>query len=833
MLATTSPLPMYFDRSGTPLDSGLLFFGEANENPVTRPVTVYWDAAATQPAAQPIRTLNGFPARNGTPAVVYVSGNYSLSVLDRRGQQVLYVRSSAEVGVFLQDGDGAVDSSVQDELRRNTVSWFHFMTEAQRNDVMSGAALTDVSSPLQKAWDAAYGDGTVVREVTGWGKARLSTKINLYSGFRGIGPYDNANGTVFVWVGAGATIFEADATLKQGTTFENFVVDGRNVTSDFLTFHFTRGLVSGVFRRVKGFAWHDGQPFTSCAFADQDFIKLDGDNGAGGKGDVSLNRFEDIRMSRFRRGIETTDPYNGAAGGESEFIGVFGLNKEWILRLTGRANKISGGDAGGVRTGFSAYRFTGPWAGGTHIDAVSVECETSGDTAILCDLDTSPIGAMGQITGGKCFTGSWVSDLGVGTKLNRWIRGGDEDGLASFDGRSAFVRGRSTMTDNFTVMGGVMGQGGLFTTVRGSSDAVSGMIALGNSSAAVTDPGGKSGVSAIIDAATTSNFRVLKTSDGIALTEVLRVDKDRYIGNTAAANTAMLDFKDTLASDTTLIAQLGGPTIPALKLYATEQVNSDIYNAANAAAKVTKNVTTGRSINAAGTLNAGGADYAEYERKRDDCATIEKGQVVGFDADGLLTDRWSLLVRPGIKSTNPSYVGGDTWSAEIGEAPAKPVQREAVVQYVETAPGENDEAYAARVSAWRADREERLAADERKLPERPQRVQPVVEQKTVKHGETNEEFAARLAAWGKEHTAWAVRLEAERVKVDRIAYSGKVPVNVTGAQPGDYIVAAEGGDDTIIGTPVSGPTFEQYRLAIGRVNRILDDGRAEVAVIVH
>jgi hypothetical protein len=32
---------------------------------------------------------------------------------------------------------------------------------------------------------------------------------------------------------------------------------------------------------------------------------------------------------------------------------------------------------------------------------------------------------------------------------------------------------------------------------------------------------------------------------------------------------------------------------------------------------------------------------------------------------------------------------------------------------------------------------------------------------------------------------------------------------------------------------VSDPDFSQYKLSVGRVNRILDDGRAEVAVIIH
>jgi hypothetical protein len=76
-------------------------------------------------------------------------------------------------------------------------------------------------------------------------------------------------------------------------------------------------------------------------------------------------------------------------------------------------------------------------------------------------------------------------------------------------------------------------------------------------------------------------------------------------------------------------------------------------------------------------------------------------------------------------------------------------------------------------------------------------------------------------------------MELDRATVDRIAYSGKVPCNVGGVTPGQYIVASPGPGDTIIGVPVTDPDLTQYRHAVGRVNRVLDDGRAEVAVIVH
>lgn len=104
MLATQAPYAQYFDTDGSPLDSGAVFFGAANQNPETNPVTVYWDAAGTQPALQPIRTLNGYLMRTGTPAAVYATGDYSVTVRDKRGALVAYARSASEMSnaVILQ-----------------------------------------------------------------------------------------------------------------------------------------------------------------------------------------------------------------------------------------------------------------------------------------------------------------------------------------------------------------------------------------------------------------------------------------------------------------------------------------------------------------------------------------------------------------------------------------------------------------------------------------------------------------------------------------------------------------------------------------------------------
>jgi len=93
MRATQPPFPNYVDIEGQPLDAGYLYFGQANQNPETSPITVYWDLAGTIPAAQPIRTLNGYTTNNGRISNVYATADYSLTVKDRFGRVQYYLAS--------------------------------------------------------------------------------------------------------------------------------------------------------------------------------------------------------------------------------------------------------------------------------------------------------------------------------------------------------------------------------------------------------------------------------------------------------------------------------------------------------------------------------------------------------------------------------------------------------------------------------------------------------------------------------------------------------------------------------------------------------------------
>ena len=199
-------------------------------------------------------------------------------------------------------------------------------------------------------------------------------------------------------------------------------------------------------------------------------------------------------------------------------------------------------------------------------------------------------------------------------------------------------------------------------------------------------------------------------------------------------------------------------------------------NAADTFMWIEKDSTTNRSINAAGTINASGADYAEYMEKAGDFV-LQKGEIVGINAQGKLTNVFAEAVAFAVKSTNPSYVGGDTWGSEVA------------------------------------------------LGKRPQPA-------PKSENETDDQYAVRCTDFEQNDVAlkaWKDKLEAERQKVDRIAFAGQVPVNVVNAAPGQYIVPVND-NGSIKGTAVSNPTFEQYRSAVGKVIAIEEDDRARIIV---
>jgi hypothetical protein len=162
--------PIFTDIDGQPLEAGYVWIGQANLDPQVNPINVYWDAALTISAPQPIRTLGGYPSRNGTPARLYVNSDYSIRVMNKNGSVVYSAPSATErysevviggvnasVVIYDPAGVGAAATTVQAKLRE-TVSVEDFGAIG----VLNGGL--DDTAAIQAAIDyaASIGKGIVL-----------------------------------------------------------------------------------------------------------------------------------------------------------------------------------------------------------------------------------------------------------------------------------------------------------------------------------------------------------------------------------------------------------------------------------------------------------------------------------------------------------------------------------------------------------------------------------------------------------------------------------------------------------------------------------------------
>lgn len=111
------PFPVFTGTDGTPLEAGYVYIGTANTDPTNNPIATYWDNGLTVSANQPIRTINGYPSRAGSPATVFVAGDYSITVKDQAGA-LLYTSATAadDVDTIRVDLANPSDSAKGDSL---------------------------------------------------------------------------------------------------------------------------------------------------------------------------------------------------------------------------------------------------------------------------------------------------------------------------------------------------------------------------------------------------------------------------------------------------------------------------------------------------------------------------------------------------------------------------------------------------------------------------------------------------------------------------------------------------------------------------------------------
>ena len=182
-----APYTAIADIDGSPLDAGFIYFGEFGKNPESSPVSVFWDADFTIPAAQPIRTRNGYPVRNGSPAKIYLrEPMHSISVKNRNGSTIFVDVSGAGLvstllvrpsGVTVEQTFNDIDESLEEKQQQiNKKAPTEYVNEqlALKAPQSTTYTKTEVDSALdQKA-----------SKVDTYTKAEVDTTFSSFAGGR-------------------------------------------------------------------------------------------------------------------------------------------------------------------------------------------------------------------------------------------------------------------------------------------------------------------------------------------------------------------------------------------------------------------------------------------------------------------------------------------------------------------------------------------------------------------------------------------------------------------------------------------------------------------------
>jgi hypothetical protein len=147
-LSIKPPYPAFAGADGLPLENGYIWVGTVNLNPQVNPISVYWDTALTIPAAQPIRTLNGYPMYQGTPTRFYTTTDYSIQVLDAKGSVVYTsLNNNAFSGAVVIDATGDGVQTIFPLLSVPSAIYINGVYQNQNTYTVTGGNVTFSEAP--------------------------------------------------------------------------------------------------------------------------------------------------------------------------------------------------------------------------------------------------------------------------------------------------------------------------------------------------------------------------------------------------------------------------------------------------------------------------------------------------------------------------------------------------------------------------------------------------------------------------------------------------------------------------------------------------------------
>jgi hypothetical protein len=457
-------------------------------------------------------------------------------------------------------------------------------------------------------------------------------QMRLTSTGLGIGTTSPASKVEAVGASAGSTVFTATANTSANTT-------------DLYVFRRSDAAVSGAIRYNQSDAARPMVIGTTTAHP-FDFMT----NGSSvARLDTSGNLGLGVTPSAWGSGQKALQTPAGA---------IWNFNN---ANMTITQNAFSDGTEKYINNGFaskynqnSGQHIWSTAASGTAGNAISfTQAMTLNASGNLGIGTSSPTGKL-HISGNFIrVEQSGANDLYMG-RASDLISGSPTGAAIRYDGTALRIGASSTEVATFS--GGNLGIGTASPSEK--LDVVGGGLGVGNGTIKTVVSYTTEGI-----VGTTSNHALLLYANNAERARITS-GGDLLVGVTTGSYHILRKAVTNDGGNTTVEFQSTGGSTSQI-WYGVSGFNA---NAANAATKVGRDATTLRSINAGGTVNASGADYAEYMTKAGEFA-LAKGDVCGIDADGKLTNVFANAISFVVKSTDPSYVGGDSWGANFKDDP--------------------------------------------------------------------------------------------------------------------------------------------------------------------
>ena len=228
----TAPYQTFFDTRGNALEGGMIYIGVENLNPETDPVAVFYDEALTIAADQPLRTAGGRIFRNGSPADVFVSGRYSITVRD--AGSVIVATKPSEGGSLPTEYDTRaelVTALPSLSLQDGEIVWAAGLAYRYSDGASTISDLPNLEPVLPlnvKHWNVT-GDGST-DDATGLTEAMSGGDRDIYV------PEGTYLCESYVRLYQDTTIrLHPDATMQIGLTNNRLFINGPNDGSNYAT----------------------------------------------------------------------------------------------------------------------------------------------------------------------------------------------------------------------------------------------------------------------------------------------------------------------------------------------------------------------------------------------------------------------------------------------------------------------------------------------------------------------------------------------------------------------------------------------------------------------